>query len=247
MSPTRFLNHSRMNRIATLTASSVILVLLSVGCGSTREPLVVTEAKINALRAFDALLPLEPDSIVELYRLSTPATFHTRYRHELEMAGRFIDSMNALLPDYARIDTLAIDHEFESFGEAGCTGRTIYLSSSYFLIYNDSAVICSILTHETGHVLFRYLPTATQIALNKIWKKLRDASLLYLFRDGEYSGNAKFGGHPYESPAELFASAFNLFRNQRIEVASRLRYVDPIHLPDIERLREIVEIAVKGS
>ena len=217
-----------------------LLFLALSGCGTTHEPSRVTVAQIRALGSFDALLPVEPDSVVRLYRESTPENFHVRYSTYLEMASYFLDSMNLLLPRPARIDTLAIDHGFDSFGEAAFSGRTIYLSSSYFLIYNDFGVIRSVLSHEIGHVLYRYLPAEIRDSLENVWERLREASLLYLFRDGEYSENARFGGHPYESASELFASAFNLFRNKSRELASRLQYVDQVHLPDIQRLKEIV-------
>lgn len=69
---------------------------------------------------------------------------------------------------------------------------------------------------------------------------MRGAALFYLFRDGEYSGNARFGGHPDESPEELFASAFNLFSLREEEMAARLRYVDARHHLLVNRVRELV-------
>jgi hypothetical protein len=63
-------------------------------------------------------------------------------------------------------------------------------------------------------------------AFTALWLQVQESALFYLFRDGEYSGNARFGGHPEESPAELFASAFNLARNRPEEIAARLRFVD---------------------
>lgn len=208
-----------------------------VGCGLGTGASRVTITQIEALEAFDSLLPVGADSVVRLYRSNNPAAFHDKYQHQLENASHFIDSLNPLLDLPSRIDTLAIDHTFDSFGEAACSGHTIYISSSYFLLYNDMSIIRSVITHEFGHKIYLGLSDGQRIGFEELWVQLGSIALLYLFRDGEYSGNAKFGGHPYESPAEFFASAFNLFSNRDKEIAARLQYVNPEHLQLIERLR----------
>jgi hypothetical protein len=211
-----------------------------VGCGQSREASSVTVTQIEALEAFDSLLPVGPDSVLELYRNIDPASFHKKYKLQLEDASRLVDSLNALLDVSSRIETLAIDHSFENFGNAGCSGHTISLSSSYFLLYNDPFVLRSVITHEFGHKIYQRLPEVERLGFEELWVQLGGAALLYLFRDGEYSGNAKFGGHPYESPSELFASAFNLFLNRERELASRLQYVTQDNLHLIESLRKSV-------
>jgi hypothetical protein len=223
-----------------LFKSVLLLGCLVAGCARTKETSNITVTQIEALEAFDSLLPVGPDSVLQLYRRYDPATFHRKYNQQLEDASRLIDSLNALLDVHSRIDTLAIDHSFENFGNAGCSGHTISLSSSYFLLYNDQFVIRSVITHEFGHKIYQRLTTTERLEFEELWVHLGNAALLYLFRDGEYSGNAKFGGHPYESPTELFASAFNLFSNRERELASRLQYVDPDHLPIIEKLRRAI-------
>lgn len=218
----------------------LLIGCLLEGCGQTREASTVTITQIEALEAFDALLPVGPDSVLQLYRRNDPASFRKKYQQQLEDASRLIDSLNVLLDIRSRIDTLAIDHAFESFGEAACSGRSIYLSSSYFLLYNDPSVIRSVITHEFGHKIYQRLSESQRLGFEELWVQLGSAALLYLFRDGEYSGNAKFGGHPYESPAEFFASAFNLVSNRERELASRLQYVNADYLPLIERVKRSV-------
>jgi hypothetical protein len=217
--------------------TGLLVGCLLVGCGQAREASRVTVTQIEALEAFDALLPVGPDSVLQLYRRYDPASFHTRYQQRLEDASRLIDSLNALLDANSRIDTLAIDHTFENFGEAACTGHTIHLSSSYFFLYGDPSIIRSVISHEFGHKIYQRLPEIQRLGFDELWAQLGNAALLYLFKDGEYSGNAKFGGHPYESPTELFASAFNLLINREREFASRLQYVNADHLPLIERVK----------
>jgi hypothetical protein len=116
----------------------------------------------------------------------------------------------------------------------------VYLSSSLFYLYPDESVVRSALFHETGHLLFLSLPETVRQEVQRIWETLGHAALLYIFRDGEYSHNARFGGHPYDSPAELFASAFNLFNNSVEELDNRLEYVGDEHSWAIHRLFEIV-------
>ncbi len=219
---------------------------LLAGCGPGREMSGVTVTQSAALEAFDSLLPVDADSVVQLYRQNDPARFKVTHRRQLEDASRYIDSLNSVLGIDSRIDTLAIDHAFENFGNAACSGRSIYLSSSYFLLYDDPSVVRSVITHEFGHKIYQRLSESQRLVFEELWVQLSNAALLYLFRDGEYSGNAKFGGHPYDSPAEFFASAFNLFSNRERELTSRLQYVTPNHLQLIERLkRNILNVAKK--
>ena len=215
------------------------------GCGTTERSTGVTVAQIEALESFDSLLPVKTDSVVELYRRNDPKRFTATYRVPLQDVRQYVDSLNVLLDPGSRIDTLAIDHTFESFGTAACSGHTIYLSSSYFLLYKDPAILRSVITHEFGHIIYQLLPDTQRVEFEELWVQLGNAALLYLFRDGEYSGNAKFGGHPYESPAELFASAFNLLVNREKELAVRLQYVEPSHYVLLDHLKSRVMAAIK--
>jgi hypothetical protein len=227
--------------VETPVLSAIFLaVIFLAGCGPSKESGGVTVAQTQALESFESLLPIETDSVIELYRQNDPARFYATYKRQLEDISRYVDSLNRMLDTHSRIDTLAIDHTFENFGTAACAGRTIYLSSSYFLLYNDATVVRSVVTHEFGHIVYQRLSDPVRIRFEELWVQLSNAALLYLFRDGEYSGNAKFGGHPYDSPAEFFASAFNLFSNREKELQSRLQYVDPDHFPLIERLKRTV-------
>jgi hypothetical protein len=232
-------------RWVIFSRTALLMSCFLAGCGQSGETSSVTVTQIEALEAFDALLPIGPDSVLQLYRRSDPASFHRKYQPQLEAASKLIDSLNVLLDIRTRIDTLAIDHALENFGEAACSGHSIYLSSSYFLLYDDPSVIRSVITHEIGHKIYERLSEVQRLEFDGLWVQLANAALLYLFRDGEYSGNAKFGGHPYESPTEFFASAFNLFSNRERELASRLQYVNQDHLLLIERLRKSVLIAAR--
>ncbi len=194
----------------------------------------------EGLGLFDSLIPVPPDSVIELYKRFEPATFHTTYKDDFVLAQRFIDSMNVQLDVASRIDTLAIDLAIENFGNAARAKKTIFISSSYFFLFNNPAVVRSVLTHEFGHIYFDKLSPEHRDTLASIWRSLREHALFYIFRDGEYSGNAKFGGHPDESPAELFASAFNLFNNKPDELKVRLQYVAPEHHQLVERLRKLI-------
>jgi hypothetical protein len=214
--------------------------VLLMGCGQAREASRVTVTQLEALEAFDALLPVGPDSVLQLYRRSNPADFHKKYQQQLDDASWLIDSLNALLDVRSRIDTLAIDHAFENFGEAGCSGHSIHVSISYFLLYDDPSVIRSVITHEVGHKIYQQLSDTQRLSFEELWVQMGAAALLYLFRDGEYSGNPKFGGHPYDSPDELFASAFNLLNNREKELAVRLQYVERKHSELIETVRQRV-------
>jgi hypothetical protein len=237
------MNH-RDARVATPLVGVLVAGLLVGGCTTTKESASVTISQIAALESFDSLLPVAPDSVIELYRRNDPQRFHATYAKQLDDAGRYVDSLNSLLDARSRIDTLAVDHSFENFGMAACSGHTIYLSSSYFLLYGDPAVVRSVITHEFGHVIYQLQPEAQRKEFEETWTQLRAAALLYLFRDGEYSGNARFGGHPYESASELFASAFNLFSNREKELTSRLQYVTPNHLPLIEHLKSELDAMI---
>jgi hypothetical protein len=209
-----------------------------IGCFSLR-PKSNVEIK-EGLGLFESLIPVPPDSIIGLYDRFDPATFHTTYKSELVAARRFIDSMNAQLDNASRIDTLAIDHAIENFGNAARSKRTIFISSSYFFLFKDPAVVRSVLTHEFGHICYDRLSPEQHDTLEQIWHDLQERALFYIFRDGEYSGNPQFGGHPDESPAELFASAFNLFSNRQDELKVRLQYVVPEHHQLIARLRKLI-------
>jgi hypothetical protein len=200
----------------------------------------VTVTMIEALGPFESLLPVAPDSIVEMYRRYDPKEFYTSHQSAIGYVSRLIDSLNAFADPRLRIDTLALDHSFENFANAARTGKSIYLSTSYFFVFNDVQVLRSVIMHEFGHIFHDQLPPEAKSEVAEIWTALQTNALFYLFRDGEYSGNAWFGGHPDESPGELFSSAYNLFSNREEEIRVRLQYVDPRHYPVIERLRSLV-------
>ncbi len=229
-----------MRGVSALSFVLALLGLLMEGCGSSKETHGVTVAQMQALESFESLLPVGSDSVIELYRWNDPTQFYRTFESQLEAAGRYVDSLNPLLHSASTIETLAIDHAFENFGTAAFSGRTIYVSSSYFLLYDDPAVIRSVILHEFGHLIYQRLSPSQHLTLEELWVRLGNAALLYLYRDGEYSGNAKFGGHPYDSPAEFFASAFNLLHSRERELAVRLLYVDPKHSALIERVRQTV-------
>jgi len=199
--------------------------------------------RIEEIRSFDSLLPIGPDSVLALYRKYDRTTFNAEFHPRLVAVGLLIDSLNTSVPLGGAIETLAIDHTFESFGIAARTGKSLYISGSYFFLYTDDAVLRSIVFHEFGHIRYSLLREAQRESVATVWDRLQSFALVYLFRDGEYSGNAKFGGHPDESPTELFASAFNLFHNRSEELRSRLRYVDPQH----EELVSMLKLIVTGS
>lgn len=214
------------------------------GCSSLSPP---SNVKIKeGLSLFESLIPVPPDSILGLYGRFDPLTFHTEYKKDLVLAQRFIDSMNTALDAVSRIDTLAVDHAIENFGNAARAKHTIFISSSYFFLFNDPDVVRSVLTHEFGHIYFDQLSSERHAVLEHIWLALQERALFYIFHDGEYSGNAKFGGHPDESPAELFASAFNLFHNKPDELKIRLQYVPTEHYELFEQLRKLV-LSAKGK
>lgn len=223
---------------------TLILVVMPQlwGCASSWEAghRAVTMNEILELRNQEALLPMTADSVAARFATYDRRTFATDFGTEVREAVLLIDSLNTCLPAACRIDTLSIDHTFENIGTAARVGGTIYLSSSLFYLYPDATVARSALFHEFGHMLYNALPADAREEVGEIWEHLLRASLLYLFRDGEYSNNARFGGHPYDSPSELFSSAFNLFHNNIDELDVRLRYVQDVHYGTIRRLLEIV-------
>jgi hypothetical protein len=109
------------------------------------------------------------------------------------------------------------------------------MSAGYFIAFDDRSVLRSVTFHEFGHIAYVLLRPADKAAVDSVWRELEESALLYLFHDGEYSGNARFGGHPDESPAELFASAFNLLHNRLPEVRAKLKYVEPRHYTLVRR------------
>jgi hypothetical protein len=200
----------------------------------------LTIAQIDELRSREALLPIAPDSVIERYRRYPPAEFNREFAPRIAEVAEFIDSLNQGLSPELRIDTLAIDHTFEDIGAAGRLGGKLYLSSSFFFLYDGSLVLRSVVTHEFGHIHYDMLTQEERQDLEEIWSELQHAALFYVFADGEYSANARFGGHPQDTPEELFASAFNLFRNNEPELQARLAYVDPEHYAAIRRLKSLV-------
>jgi hypothetical protein len=194
----------------------------------------------EGLRLFEALIPVDPDSILDLYDREDRGTFNQRFAPELTAVRSYLDSLNEQLPPTLRIDTLAIDHAPDNFGNAARAGKTIFISSSYFFLYKSTSVLRAVVAHEYGHIYYDRLSKVDVCSLDSIWADMRSAALFYLFRDGEYAGNARFGGHPNESPEELFASAFNIFLNNPGELLTRLQYVDPSHHPIVFRLQNLV-------
>jgi hypothetical protein len=208
---------------------------------------VVTLQQIEELRSNDALLPLDADSIASLYHYYDPQTFYSTFGGRIRSLALLVDTLNRPLDHSIRLDTLSIDHTFENIGEAGVRGRTLFISSSYFYMYTSSEVCRSVVTHEFGHQYYLGLSRSAAGALDTAWIGLRSAALFYIFRDGEYSGNARFGGHPDESPAELFASAFNLVRNRPGELASRLLFVSNQNRRVTDHIITIVETEARQT
>ena len=201
---------------------------------------VATLSQVEELRSIEVLLPVHPDSIVARYQRYDPHTFYAVFSSRINALGLLIDTLNRPLDPSVRIDTLSIDHTFESLGEAALRGRTLFLSSSYFYMFESPEVCRSVVTHEFGHIYYRLLDPASRDELDKVWERIQRSALFYIFRDGEYAGNARFGGHPEESPAELFASAFNLLRNRPQELSSRMLFVS---IPDrqlVDRVNAIL-------
>ena len=84
------------------------------------------------------------------------------------------------------------------------------------------------------------LDSSRQREFGELWERVQEAALFYLFREGEYSGNARFGGHPEETPAELYASAYNLVHNQPEEFHAHLIYISSTHLPLLQQIVNFV-------
>ena len=225
----------------------VLLISLSFGmvvwsCRSS-QPLQTGEITVIAserLQEFEGFVPVPPDSVAQLYRKYDTKTLYGVYAEQIQQTAGLIDSLNYDLPPSHQVDTLSIEFLPENFGLAARTGRVICLSSGFFFVYNNPSVIRSIIFHEFGHIRYELLQEEEVVTITQIWKDLSRDALLYLFVDGEYSGNARFGGHPDESPEELFASAFNLFFNRPDEVRARLRYVPEVHYGMIDKLRTAV-------
>jgi hypothetical protein len=217
------------------------------GCSASRNSSAytghVTIEQVEELRSVEVMLPIAPDSVVARYRRYDPETFRAAFRGRIAETAAFVDSLNGKLEPRYRMDTLSIDHTFESIGVAARSGRTLFISASYFYMFDDPAVLRSVVTHEFGHILYEHLTDAERDELQGIWFDLAESALYYIFHDGEYSGNARFGGHPEDDPEELMASATNLLTNRREELSVRLRYVDPVHYDLVNRLDRLVQVA----
>lgn len=209
---------------------------LDSGCAPAGPTAGITVTQVESLRDLEAVLPLTPDSVLSRYRNYDSVAFREVYSGKLAEVTALIDSLNGALPSSVRIDTLAIDHSFGALGVAARIRNTIMVSASYFIVFDDPGVLRSVVFHEFGHIQYSRLGADVGLVVDSIWRKLEEGALLYLFHDGEYSGNARFGGHPDENPSELFASAYNLAHNRMNEVNARLTYVDPRHYPVIRRL-----------
>jgi hypothetical protein len=233
----------RWTSVTSLAAAATIALAACAGPGNGSR---ITVSQVESLNDLEALLPLTPDSIVTRYRNFDSLAFREIYRNRLAYLTALIDSLNISmgpLPDSLRIDTLAIDHSFGSFGEAARNGKTIVMSAGYFIAFDDWNILRSVAFHEFGHIAYVLLDSGGKADVETIWNELEASALLYLFRDGEYSGNARFGGHPDENPSELFASAFNLLHNRAPEVRARLAYVEPRHYALIRRLAALAGVA----
>jgi len=187
------------------------------------------------LQIIERNLPVTPDSVAILYLKNDPETFYKIYASYLVAATQLIDSLNAPLPSYLHIDTLSIDHAFENIGEAAHEGNIIYLSSSYFYLYNDPVVIRSVILHEFGHLYYRLLTPHQLRVLTEVWLDLHDPSGFYLFRDREYPHNSRFGGHPEDSPSELAGHAVEIWRRRRRNCTFPRNFVEKF-TPDWEWL-----------
>ncbi|MCC6398038.1 MAG: hypothetical protein IT282_13560 [Bacteroidetes bacterium] len=230
----------------TSTLLTIASLLLAGGCASvsedaTRSPkrVEVAIADRRQFDSFESLIPIPPDSVLTLYSQLSPEEFHQRYRPLVDFVTFLVDSFNTTVDNRHTIDTVFINHAVADFAEAGQAGRTLYISSSYFFLFNDTRILRSVLTHEFGHIRFRMLDSASALHMSALWERLRETALFYLFRDGEYSGNARFGGHPEENPAELYASAYNLVRNRPEELRVRFRYADSAHLPLLTQIFDL--------
>jgi len=224
-----------------------IVLVLSGGCASVSpnshrgdHRIEVTVAQRAQLESFDSLIPIALDSVIALYDRFPPEEFYSRYNPLVGFVSGLVDSFNSTVSPLYAIDTLCIDPDLEDFAEAGLSGHTLLISSSYFFLFNDVHILRSVLTHEFGHIHYRMLDSATLHLTDSLWNRLQEAALFYLFRDGEYSGNTRFGGHPEESSAELYASAYNLVRNRPDELHVRFCYVDSVHIPLLMQVERLV-------
>lgn len=222
----------------------VLAAVWLTGCGSSAvfRSGAITVVPSERLELDESLLHIPADSVVELYRLYDHDHFYRRYSGEVQRTAELIDSLNGDLPFDRRIDTLSIEFALEQFGTAARRERILYMSSAFFFVYNDPSVIRSVVTHEFGHIRYELLSPERKVVVESIWHSLRRAALLYLFVDGEYSGNARFGGHPEDSPEELLASAFNLFCNKPDELRAHLRYVPEEYYPLLDTLKSEVGV-----
>jgi hypothetical protein len=246
--------HRQYSRIAAIAAAIIAAIPMMAILTSCTAPMmrndasgwtgVVTLRQIEELRSVDALLPLDPDTIANLYRRYDPETFYAVFGGRITSLALLIDTLNHSLAPSSRIDTLSIDHTFENLGEAAVRGRTLYISSSYFYMYASPEVCRSVVTHEFGHRYYDHLTPRGKQAFDSTWAAMQRSALFYIFRDGEYAGNARFGGHPEENPTELFASAFNLLRNRPAELASRLLFVSDQDRPVTDHVTAIVSITL---
>lgn len=227
--------------IIILQIVSFVVILLLLGCSSNNK--TSKETTITQLELFqniEAYLPILPDSIIARYQRYDSTAFRKIHQVKLSMILNLVDSLNKNIPEYLQIDTLSIDHSFNNIIEAGRKGKTIYISSSYFIIYDDISIFRYIIFHEYGHLIYELLDGSIIDELETIWRECKQNALLYLFHDAEYSGNARFGGHPNESAEEMFASAFNILNNKKNEFHFRLKYVDVRHLGLMKRLEDII-------
>ena len=236
------MNEGSRATFVTLLMAALASVVFDCGCAtvSMREEAGMTEQAMEALRDTEILLPMLPDSIIAIYSRYDQRDFHQRYRTRVDGIILLMDSLNSCMQAEHRFGTLNVDHSFENFGQAGRSGSTLVISSSYVLMYDDPRVLRSVVFHEYGHAAYDALPDTVKRETEILWDALKHASMLYLLTDGEYSSNARFGGHPYDSPAELFASTFNLFHNNIEELDARLQYIEGPRYRDLRRLFEIV-------
>ena len=239
ITPARKLGAGRINVLPAVALGASIFVC---ACSSR----TVTLEQIEELRTRESLLPVVADSVVDRYERYEPELFYATYGELVRGATAIIDSLNRPLPRSLQIDTLTIDHTFENLGEAARLGGTLYISSSYFYLYENLSVIRSVIWHEFGHLYYNLLTADALRQLERVWLESRATAMFYVFRDGEYSKNARFGGHPEDSPEELFASAFNLFANNREEVSVRVTYLSPREQEIARRLQALVSEVSPG-
>jgi hypothetical protein len=241
----RSIDRSVRGNVPFAAFAMAALLLGQIGCAdlpADHHP-KITLSQIEELRLMDALLPIGPDSVVARYRRYEPETFYRSFSSQIAALEIFIDSLNQSIPTEARIDTLYVDHSFESLGEAAIRGTTLWLSSSFMYMFDDRRVVLSVVVHEFGHIVYRYLTPRERDEIESIWWDMSEAALFYLLQDGEYSGNAHFGGHPSDSPAELFASAYNVLSRNKEEFNARMVYVDSSHFELLGTLQSLVQTA----